>query len=128
MAMKNTVPTGDTDSSSQSDVVRATVRRRMRKAFPELSAWFAWLNGGYFAGAKWESLLVTYIGRIGQSRVERLRREVRDAQNMGPSDELDLDVLVCNVLGLDERVLISEAKTPGGLLADFEHALPELVS
>src|SRR5487761_2106050 len=116
MAMKNTVPTGDTDSSSQSDVIRATVRRRMRKAFPELSAWFAWLNGGYFAGAEWESLLVTYIERIGRSRVERLRREVRDAQNMGPSDDLDLDVLVCNVLGLDERVLVSEAKTPGGLL------------
>lgn len=104
------------------------VRRRFGKAFPELSDWFEWLNGGYRKGIEWQLLLVAYVRRIGGPRAEQLREELHEAQQMGLKSERHWQVLVCDVLGLDDIVPIVEAKSPQGLLADFEQAMTDLAT
>ena len=112
----------------RSDVASAlapdAVHRRFAKAFPELEQCFSWLNGGYAAGAEWESLLLAYRGRLSVVRAERLRHEAHDALRLGLSDRNGLDVLVSSVLGLDSAILRSEYETPAGVLRRFEQIVP----
>jgi hypothetical protein len=99
------------------------IGRRFGKAFPELVKWFAWLNEGYLVGLAWQGLLVSHIARIGKLRTRELLCEARDVQLMGIPDARNLEVLICDVLGLSGDFVKAEAETVGGAMAMLEHEL-----
>jgi hypothetical protein len=99
------------------------IGRRFGKAFPELVKWFAWLNEGYPVGLTWQGLLVSHIARIGKLRTRELLCEARDVQLMGIPDARNLEVLICDVLGLSGDFVKTEAETVGGAIAMLEHEL-----
>jgi hypothetical protein len=79
------------------------IGRRLGKGFPELVKWFDWLDEGYSVGAARQGLLVAHIARIGQLRTRELLCEAGDVQLMGIRDARNLEVLVCDVLGLSRE-------------------------
>jgi hypothetical protein len=93
------------------------VSKRFGRAFPELTKWFRWLNGGYAAGATWQGLLAAHVSHIGELRTRQLLGEVQDVQHLGLPDGRSLEVLICDVLGLSKDFVIMEAKTAGRLSA-----------
>lgn len=116
---RKSVNSGDQKPQLDMDVVHF----RLGRAFPELAAWFAWLNGGYAAGAAWQPLLERWCDRIGPDRVQQLLGEAQDVQWLGISATKHLQVLLCNVLGLDPDFLASEHLTPHQAITLFERAL-----
>ncbi len=82
---------------------------RLQSAFPELTEYFSWLNGGIQAGADGQALLRSYLTRIGPSHTAKLTSEVHDVLVMGLTKERDVETLVCVVLGLNRTVLAKEA-------------------
>jgi len=99
------------------------VGRRFGRAFPELTKWFTWLNGGYSAGAAWQALLVAHVGHLGRLRTRQLLYEVQDVQHMGLADGHSLEVLICDVLGLSRDFVEAEAETPGRAMTMLQHEL-----
>jgi hypothetical protein len=99
------------------------IGRRLGKAFPELVKWFDWLDEGYSVGAAWQGLLVAHIARIGQLRTRALLCEAGDVQLMGIRDARNLEVLVCDVLGLSRDFVEAEAETVGRAMTMLEHEL-----
>ncbi len=86
-----------------------TVISRLQSAFPELTEYFSWLNGGVQAGADGQALLRSYLKRIGPNDAAKLISEVHDVLVMGLTKERDVETLVCVVLGLNRTVLANEA-------------------
>jgi hypothetical protein len=99
------------------------IGRRLGKAFPELVDWFARLDDGYPVGAAWQELLVVHIGCIGRLRTRELLREAGDVQLMGIRDARNMEVLVCDVLGLSKDFVKAEAETVGRAMTMLEHEL-----
>jgi hypothetical protein len=89
----------------------AAVRDRFRLAFPELTAFFSWLNGGSRAGAEWRSLLDSYLSKLDPRSTAALIGEVLDLSNMGLTKNRDVETLIGVVLGLDQAFLASEGMT-----------------
>jgi len=87
------------------------VSARFHMAFPELGKLFSWLNRGFDAGANWQALLEAHLKIIGARRTLKLANEVLDTLGIGLRTERDVETLVCNVLGLDQAVLIGEGIT-----------------
>jgi hypothetical protein len=102
------------------------VGRRFGKAFPELTKWFTWLNGGYSEGAVWPALLVAHVGHVGRLRTRQLLYEVQDVQHMGLADGHSLEVLICDVLGLSRDFVEAEAETVSRAMTMLEHELHTL--
>ena len=102
------------------------IGRRFGRAFPELTKWFSWLNKGYAAGATWQGLLVSHVARIGKRRTLDLLCETRDVRRMGIPDTRNMEVLICDVLGLSQDVIKREAGTAGQAMAMLEHELAML--
>jgi hypothetical protein len=113
-------------SNNRQGISPEVIGRRLGKAFPELVEWFAWLNDGYPVGAAWQGLLVTHIGRIGKLRTRELLCEARDVQRMGIRDARNLEVLICDVLGLSRGFVEAEAETAGRAMTMLEHELLSL--
>jgi hypothetical protein len=114
------------DGNHRTSISPEVVGRRFGRAFPELTKWFNWLNGGYAAGAAWQALLVAHVGDIGKLRTRQLLGEVQDVQHLGLPDGRSLEVLICDVLGLSKDFVIMEAKTAGRTIAALEQALLRL--
>lgn len=76
-------------------------------AYPELHAWFGFLNGGITAGAAWRALVGSYVKKLGPTRARSLLDEVVDAAALVGFMRRDLETLCC-VLGLDAAVLVTE--------------------
>jgi hypothetical protein len=87
------------------------IRDRFQLAFPELTAFFSWLNGGFHAGAEWQSLLDAYLTKIDSRATAGLTGEVLDLSDMGLTKNRDVETLICVVLGLDRPFLASESLT-----------------
>ena len=99
------------------------IGRRLGKAFPELVKWFDWLDEGYSVGAAWQELLVAHVARIGHLRTRELLCEAGDVQLMGIRDARNLEVLICDVLGLSQDFVEAEAETAGRAMTMLEHEL-----
>jgi len=91
------------------DANPTVISGRLQSAFPELTEYFSWLNGGVQAGADGQALLHSYLKRIGPNRTAELTSEVHDVLVMGLTKERDVETLVCVVLGLNRPVLANEA-------------------
>jgi hypothetical protein len=124
--MDQITKTAPPDRNHGPSVSPEVVGRRFGRAFPELAKWFAWLNGGYAAGATWQGLLVAHVGHIGKRRTGQLLSEVQDVQHMGLPDGRNLEVLICDVLGLSKDFVIMEAKTSSRTITALEQALLSL--
>lgn len=101
---------------------------RFQTAFPELTELFDWLNGAMYAGARWPATLKTYLAKIEPNRTATLTDEVLDVGSMGLSKERDVGVLVCAVLGLDEKLLEEEHITASRFLDQLKSTLLALVA
>ncbi len=91
------------------DANPTVISGRLQSAFPELTEYFSWLNGGVQAGADGQALLRSYLKRIGPSHTAKLTSEVHDVLVMGLTKERDVETLVYVVLGLNRTVLANEA-------------------
>jgi hypothetical protein len=124
--MKQITQTDPRRSYHGPSVSPEVVGRRFGRAFPELSKWFTWLDGGYSAGAAWQALLVAHVGHIGRLRKRQLLYEVQDVQHMGLADGHSLEVLICDVLGLSRDFVEAEAETVSRAMTMLEHELHTL--
>jgi hypothetical protein len=122
--MKNAMNTAANDFGILDLAVGSrAIHYRFRKAFPELTKCFEWLNGGIGHGAERYGLLVNYVNRMSQQRRANLIHEVRDAQAMGLKKDRDFDILICNVLGLDADVLDIEGDSARDFVAKLHQEL-----
>lgn len=108
MTYKATAPDSD-NSNMLLDFNSSVIRSRIRKSFPELTGCFAWLNGGYAHGARWQALVEQHVQHLDPTRRRALTEEAIDASNFIPDNrEPHVTNLVTVVLGLNPAVLAGE--------------------
>jgi hypothetical protein len=126
--MKNAMDTAAIDFGILDLVIGSSaIHFRFRKAFPELTKCFEWLNGGIGHGAERQALLVNYVNRMSRSRRTDLIHEVRDAQAMGLKSDRDFEILICNVLGLEADVLVIERNSARDFVTKLHQELTTLL-
>jgi len=95
-------------------------------SYPELREWFSYLNGGYYVGGAWQSLLLAHVTHIGRTRTQSLFREIHRAQSLMFASRRDHEVLLCDVLGLDNEVAKNEGYTSWEFLGQMGQELTSL--
>lgn len=94
---RSSIPTLAAESSQN---LRA-IRRRLRKAFPQISELFPVLSDAMLNGSPWREVLDDYADRLGDTRLSNLCDEANDLFRMG-WNEAQFDLVTSDIFGLDK--------------------------